>query len=725
MQIKHLTNLFLLTTAASLAVEPVKPQPLPAEKPKLETATTDLPEVVITATRSGTDAHSAPQQVRTLSSTDFKERQVRTLPEALEETPGVTVQKTSNGQGSPFIRGFTGFRNLALIDGIRFNNSTFREGPNQYWNMIDSYALDRVEVIPGQGGVLYGSDSVGGTVNLFTRSSNFRDEAPGFFFHGLSSYRGSTAEESNIAHQSFQVGEGGKWGLHLGASLKSFGDVHAAGLGDQPRTGYDEWAYDARLDIALSDHWTLTAVHQQLKQNDAWRTHATVFGRSWEGTTTGTDLRRSFDQDRTLSYLRLAAQDLNFFIENASFTVSFQTANEYEHRIRRAADNRVDYNQTEVTTLGFDLQLESPTPLGRLTYGVDYYHDRVNSGSQRYRLNGTFVSSAVQGPVGDDSSYDLLGLYLQDAIDLGDRFHVFLGGRYTYAAADVGVFQIPALGAPAPSPARTGSYADSWTNFSASGRVVFDLDEKDQYKLYAGVSQGFRAPNLSDLSRLDIARSGELEIPTTGLNPEQFVNFELGLKADTEKWSANIAYFYTLIDDMIIRRPTGQLSGANRVVTKENGGDGFVHGIEIAGDYRFNPNWSVFGHFTWMEGQVDQFPNRTTYQTREPVSRIVPIIVRAGVRWQSTDRRLWAELVGLAHSQADRQNSSDRNDTDRIVRNGNPAYNLITLRGGWQVTQNLGVTLALENLLDEEYRTAGSGSNEPGFGVVLGANVTF
>lgn len=110
--------------------------PLFAEEP-VPTETTEMPELVVTATRADQDVKKAPTQVRTLSAGQFQERQPRTLPEALRELPGVNVQKTSNGQGSPFIRGFTGFRNLALIDGIRFNNSIFREGPNQYWNTID------------------------------------------------------------------------------------------------------------------------------------------------------------------------------------------------------------------------------------------------------------------------------------------------------------------------------------------------------------------------------------------------------------------------------------------------------------------------------------------------------------------------------------------------------------------------------------------------------------
>jgi len=677
----------------------------------------DLPELVITATRSATDEKKVPAQVRTLSSEDIQQRQARTLPEAMRELPGVNVQKTSNGQGSPFIRGFTGFRNLALIDGIRFNNSIFREGPNQYWNTIDSYAIDRMELVPGQGSVLYGSDAIGGTVNMFTKSSGFQTEAPGTFFHGLTSYRGSTAEESNVLRQEVQFGEGGRWGLHIGASLKSFGDVHAAGLGDQPSTGYDEWAYDVRLDIALDPNWTFTAVHQQLRQEDVWRTHATVRGTSWQGTTIGTDLKRSYDQERSLSYLKLAGTDLEGPIQAASLTISLQSMGEYEHRIRRPADNRQNYSQTELWTLGLDLQLQSQTPLGKLTYGIDYFHDDVDSGSRRYRRNGNFVRDEIQGPVGDDATYHLFGAYLQDEIDLGDRVHLFFGGRYTYAAAEVDRYDDPAT-------ARIyDSQSDDWKNFSASARITFDLDEKDRYRLFAGVSQGFRAPNLSDISRLDIARTGEVEVPSPGLDPEEFINFEIGLKADTEHFSGSLSYFYTDINEMVIRRATGAFIGANRVVEKKNGGDGFIQGVEIAGEYRVDSNWSLFGHLTWTEGRIDQFVGNTNQLRAEAASRVVPLMWRGGVRWQSDDQRWWGEVVTLGQSDLEHLNTSDRRDTDRIPPGGNPGFNWLAVRGGCQITKHLGVTLALENIIDEEIRYAGSGVNEGGFGAVVGATV--
>ena len=109
-----------------------------------------------------------PYAVGALSSRDLSEALIRTMPESLRDMPGIMVQKTAHGQGSPYIRGFTGYRNLLLIDGIRLNNSVFRDGPNQYWNTVDPYSLDRIEVVKGPSSVLYGAGAIGGTVLAYT-----------------------------------------------------------------------------------------------------------------------------------------------------------------------------------------------------------------------------------------------------------------------------------------------------------------------------------------------------------------------------------------------------------------------------------------------------------------------------------------------------------------------------------------------------------------------------
>jgi hemoglobin/transferrin/lactoferrin receptor protein len=697
----------LFTVLSSFAADP---SPAP-------TTPTTLSEVVVTATRSELDPYLAPHVVETLDDTAMTERLVRTMPEALRQMAGVSVQKTSHGQGSPYIRGFTGFRTLALIDGVRFNNSIFRDGPNEYWNTIDPLSLSGMELVQGQGSVLYGSDAIGGTLNVLTKRALYESEEDGkFFTHGSMFHRYSTAEQSYMGRIETQMGVGGEWGLHLGASLKRFGDVIGAEVGEQANTGYDEWSYDARLDMRLSPNWELTAVHQHLDQDDAWRTHSTRFGISWEGTEIGSDKLRVFDHSRQLSYLKLSGTDLNGFIDRATITLSYQNGDEIQDRIKE--DGKREYGGFDIQTYGVDVQLESYTSLGKLVYGADYYQDRVDSFRRDFAPGGALDKVRIQGPVGDDSTYELLGIYLQDEVKLSDRFTLFLGGRYTHAQADIRKFEDPET-------KTQESFSKSWDNAVFSARLTADLDKEDRFRMYGGVSQGFRAPNLSDLSRLDIARSGELETPVTDLDPEKFTNFEIGFKANTDKFSGGLAYFYTDINDLIVRRPTGRTVGEDKEVTKSNASSGFIHGVEVSAAYEFNDHWSAFGNFTWLQGDADAFPGTTNQVQREPVNKLQPIMANAGVRWTSTSRNVWLELVGTAASRADRLSTADREDDQRIPPGGTPGYTLLSLRSGWQVTQNVLLLASLENLLDQAYRTHGSGSNEPGFGGTLGVRVSF
>ncbi|MBC7893397.1 MAG: Plug domain-containing protein, partial [Sphingobacteriaceae bacterium] len=137
------------------------------------TPDTQLDEVLVTARRSEQTAFDTPGSVNVLNARYLRTYQPRSTPEALAGVAGVFVQKTTHGGGSPFLRGLTGNQTLTLVDGIRLNNSTFRYGPNQYLNTVDALSLDRIEALRGGGSVPYGSDALGGTIQLFTREPEF------------------------------------------------------------------------------------------------------------------------------------------------------------------------------------------------------------------------------------------------------------------------------------------------------------------------------------------------------------------------------------------------------------------------------------------------------------------------------------------------------------------------------------------------------------------------
>ncbi len=547
-----------------------------------------LEPLEITATRLDFTPADAPYSVEVMAATEMEERFVRSLPEALKELPGVMVQKTANGQGSPYLRGFTGYRTLALIDGVRYNNSVYRDGPNEYFSLIDFHTLDRLELLEGPASVQYGSDAIGGTLLMLTKQSNFAAETPGeIYTHGSQSYRYSSAENSHVSRTTAEIGSGGAWGLLLGFTGADFGDVDAADIGTQRHTGYRQSGIDARYDLKISDQWQLTLNHQDSAQDDVWRTHSTIFAESFSGSEVGTDLRRLKDQAHSLNYAKLVGKDLNGAIDEATLTLSYQTWDENADRIKSDSSRILESFDSRMS--GMDLQLKSDIPFGQLVYGLDAYRDEVDSARTDYFPDGTVDQIQIQGPVGDDSTYSLLGVYLQGNFQLGNRAELIAGSRFSRAMADIGKLEDPATGA-------ASSFDDAWNNLSSSLRLSYALTAA--WKLWGGVSQAFRAPNLGDLSRYGDSRSNETEIAATGLDPEHFLTYELGLKGSDGPFSGATTIYYTEIDDYITSTPTGNVVGGLTEVTKRNSGSGGVFGFELDGAWQFDEQWSAKGNLT-------------------------------------------------------------------------------------------------------------------------------
>lgn len=677
-----------------------------------------LSEIEIESARSDDPWLSLPYTVYVVSESTLERRQVRNLTEALDRIPGVNVQKTANGQGSPYIRGFTGYRTLAVIDGVRYNNSVYRDGPSEYFSLIDSGAISTIELLQGPGSVFYGSDAIGGTLFLHTRSSDFTSREKGLqFLDGSGSYRWSSAEQSHLRRWEVDTGVGDEWGLHLGFSRKHFGNVIGAGIGEQRFTGYDEWAYDLRFDARLGDWWTLTAAHQNLDQDDVWRTHSTQFAIPFAGTKIGSDRRRLKDQQRTLTYLKLRGEDLDGFIDTATITASFQNWQEDGERIRK--DGRSLIESFDSGMWGIDFQFQSETRLGTFTYGIDFYQDNVDTARSDFNADGSLNEIRIQGPVGDDAEFSQLGVYLQDEFEITDRLTAVLGGRYTSVGADIGRYEDPASGAAA-------SFSDRYENVVGSMRLTYDLDEEGERTVFAGVSQSFRAPNLADLSRFGGSRSDEIESAAIGLRPEEFLTYELGFKTATGPLTLSGSVYYTAISDFITSTPTGRISDGLREVTKQNSSNGYVQGAEVFAEYEVPRGFTLFGHLASVEGEADLFPFSGSRQAvREPLSRIQPVIGGGGLRWEQPNGRWWCELSVLVAAKADRLNRNDVTDTQRIPPGGTPGYTRMNLNSEFRYDESTTFFFGVNNLLDEAYRSHGSGSNEPGLGTVLGVKKTF
>lgn len=689
-------NVVILSIIAVPVIFAAESEKLSVKNPSEEF--TLMPELIVTASRSQESAFLLPYTTDVISEKEIIEYNQRTIPEALELVPGVLVQKTTYGHGSPYVRGFTGRQNLLLIDGIRMNNSTWRSGPSQYWNTLDAFSLSQMELVKGQGSVLYGSDSVGGTLNVRSQSSGLASETKGQAFnHGMMLYRYGTNGNNHTARLEFNTGVGGEFGLHLGITSRHFGDIRDGHSGRQAHTGYDELDYDLKAEWMVNEKNTLTVASRTLTQDDIWRTHKTIFAESWHGTSIGNAEDFHYDQRQSVHYVQLAGNDLAGGIQCYNITLSYLNSKENEFSRVKSVDS---LNKTWVDTLGIVLQAESLLPLGSIVYGADYYYDYVSAKAIKKGKTTTPVLS-------DGSTYHLLGAFAEHKLPLdNDTWELRTGTRLTYAHATL-----------AEVVGNKSDISKDWANVVFSERASYKINS--EWNLFAGISQAFRAPNLDDLgANQKPAQTQTFVNGNPNLDPEKYLTYEIGTHVQDKELSWEVCTYFTQMKDVVVQRPL-KVENGNMESVASNASDGWVTGVESSLVWKMTSQWTLSSAVGWIYGEAGEYPYTNSLDGRDNyISRLAPLTANMGIRWDNATRDYWVEMRITVADKADKLNSSDVRDTSRIPPTGTPGYYWISCYAGWNIVEGLEWITAFENITDQRYRLHGSGLNEPGFGIV-------
>jgi len=469
--------------------------------------------VIVVASRAETRDVETPRSTLVVDRAVLDERAARTAPEVLQDQSGGWVQKTNHGGGSPFVRGLVGNQVLVLIDGVRLNNSTFRLGPNQYMNTIDAYALDRVEVVRGSGSVLFGSDALGGVVNLVTPPVRLTDGGTDMGGSVATRFASEGMEKTVRAEGSVA---GRTVGVRAGVTWRSFGDLVAGGsLGTEAPSAYDEADVDAGALWAPSPRTRVSAVFQNVHQSDVPR-YDQVAQRGYAV--------YAFDpQIRRLGYVQLAHRVGRAWFETIKVTGSWHRSE--EGRVRRRQGSPLEVRESDtVSTAGF-----SADAAGRvascLTWqgGADVYHDVVRSWRRDTNLS-TGVSVPLRGLYPDGATRLSWSAFAKADVSLG-RWGIEAGTRYTRDAvqADDRLF---------------GPTHISPDAFVHSLAARFDVSAN--VHLFGSVSQAFRAPNIDDLSTLGAFDYG-IEVPPESLDPEYSLTWDAGVKVHHNRCVGSMA----------------------------------------------------------------------------------------------------------------------------------------------------------------------------------------
>ncbi len=627
-------------------------------------------EIVVTALRQPLDNHRLPRISAALDSTALRQQVARTVPETLTALPGVFVQKTNHGGGSPFLRGLTGQQALLLVDGIRVNNATTRSGPNQYLNTLESAWMAQAEVVLGSGSVEYGSDAIGGVVNVLTHPLH---TSPTTQWRPEAAFKWTSGGMETGGHAAI-TGSGRRGGIRAEAAYRDFGDLIAGqGIGRQSPTAYTQWSYALKARWQLSERLTATAAWQDLEQQTVPVYHKVALENF--------AFNYFNPQRRNLGYVRLIGRYDTPWWRTVELTASRQNTIEGRSAQKNGSDTRTDETDRTLTH-GLQANVHSQiSPAWRMDTGAEYYADAVRSEKTEWNT-ATNTSAPKRGLYPDDARMTSLAVY---------HLHTWQQRRWTLTGGlrlNQFLIRVPieALGGDTELTPRAlvGNVGASWAATPA-------------LRIFANAATAFRAPNVDDLGTLGIV-DFRYEVPNYNLAPEKSRSVEAGIKWKSNRLRGSVAGYHLSLNDLIGRTRTGDTLQGYPVFLKENIAQAYIQGINAHWDWQWHTRWTLAGHASYTYGQ-----NETG---SEPLRRIPPFNGRVQVRHQASERLWWYVESYWAGAQ-NRLASGDKSD-NRINPDGTPAWWIANIGATYQWQQ---VTLTAEwhNLFNEAYRTHGSG----------------
>ena len=610
-------------------------------------------------------------------------RQAPDMFQALQNEVGVLMQSTAAGQASPFIRGLTGQQVLILIDGIRLNYSTFRRGPNQYFNTIDPGMVDHLEILRGQGSVLWGSDAIGGAINVVTRGP----DTHWGMFHGdyfgrefTQYYKTSTSAPYSRLNIEGWVGNVGAFG---GASFLNVRDIDTGfdNFGRQPGTNYQHYAGDIKFNFLLDPNQMLTVSLQHFEQEDVPRSDRFPgFPLDRGGLNSLANVRFFDPQQRDLAYLRYQALYPHELIDAFTFTASYHRQREIQTR----GVPTTRFQETDVETTGLNLVASRDyDQFGKWTIGADWYYDDIDSP----------FGGAAGGPIiPDDAYYERIGAFLNWDVKLTERLNANAGVRYE---------SINTSGTPiiAGNPVFIKPNYQDWV-----GQVGMVYELNPSLHLVGSISEGFRAPNLDDLmaNNPNVLQVGQ-SLPSLGLVPERSVNYEVGLKSNYDRLrTQTFVYWMDLQNNMVsITAAPNTFATANQ--------DSLIQGVEFDGEYLLQNGWELYGNFWYTFGK--------NLVTQAPLSRIPPAQGILGLRWRDPSIHSYFVIYTWMSTRQDRLDPVRDVTDERIPIGGTPGFATLNMRMGraFGAYDEHRVSLSLENITDQPYLVHGSGVLGTGF----------
>ncbi|HLF83709.1 MAG TPA: TonB-dependent receptor [Blastocatellia bacterium] len=616
-------------------------------------------EVTVTANQGNVESvESISQQVNVINEREIEQRAKTVLAQVVNEEVGVSVQRTSPTISGIVIRGVTGNKVNVFVDGVRYSTSAQRGGISTFLNLLEPSNLQAVEVLRGPNSAQYGSDALGGSIQILSRPPVLSPDGNdvhgkfGVFFNSSDLSFGSNVTSTfatrkfgllaNLAGRRANTFRPGKGIDSHNAVTRFFGVSSDIAIdGRLPDTAFTQ--YGGLLKMSWSPAPGSQVIASYLRgQQDGGKRYDQLLG--GDGTLIG-DLRNLMNDFFYVRYDKTRAGWLD------GFTATYSFNSQREERVNQGGNGNprasINHEYERINVNGVSAHANKLIKARQnVVFGADFYNERLKAPA--FGVNPvTNVFSTRRPRVPDNALYRSGGVFIQDVWEaITNKLRLTGNLRYSAASYDSKAVDAPIIGGVRLWP------DDSLRVSNVTFRVGAVVTPFEGFSLFGNVGRGFRAPHMTDLGALGLVGTGfevsasevaglngevgstaddaavSTGLPVRQLDPETSMNYELGLRFYRGRVDTDLAVFFTEIKNNIAKQAlilspgvVGQRLGSETitrqqpngvvfvdvastpVLVRANFGENQIWGIEHTFDLKMSSDWTFGSILTYVHTQ--------------------------------------------------------------------------------------------------------------------------
>jgi hemoglobin/transferrin/lactoferrin receptor protein len=716
----------------------------------LTSSAEQLDEVVLSASRGKETRSRIAETIVTTSREEIRRLAPQTSADLLANLPGIKVQKTQLGGGSPVIRGMEANRVLLVVDGVRMNNAIYRTGHLQSSITVSPTVLERTEIIYGPSSVIYGSDALGGVINYFTKTPEI-NKINTVNTSILSRY--SSANNEKTIHLDVEASFN-KWASFTAVSYSDFGDLK---MGENRNHGFDDWGKvfqysnntnsfynpvgvvnpdpDSQRNTEYNQLDLLQKIYVPLSKktdlafNIQYSTSSNIPNFDNLAEVSNGKLRYAEayygPQNRFLASSSLHISPNYFWLEKGSIIFAFQQVE--ESRIERRMNSLDRFYRNENVDV-YSLNGDFFVPLNKsknrnLSYGFEFTHNDVSSDAigRKIAVNGNEITGitnefVIQSRYPDGGSqYSSAAFYTNYRQDISKKSTLNTGIRFTSTFlkalwVDDTFITLPDMDV----------YTD---NKAVSATAGYVYKPSANWQINTLVSSGFRSPNIDDIGKIRY-KNGQVTVPNIYLKPEYVYNAELGLMRyfNEKKFLVSANAYYMLLHHYIARGDF-EMNGQNTLLydgetattmANINNKNAYISGGTFSFQGTMFNNFKTNGSITFTKGE--------SYDKKMPLSSIPPLFGNLEVTYSHNKIQTSLNYRFNAAKKFNDYNLEEGIDnieqtpfiTEMNSFYGTPKWSTLNFNTNYQFSDKLSASFRIDNIFDLHYKEFASSISSPG-----------